>query len=629
MRCRTRRRRTSRTRPRTPEQNTEEEADFSHNMAEDHKGRPQFIVKGGLSLSVEWYWYDWEKGEPVIYRRPSVRKDLPIDKWTEVDRKNKELQKGLISSMLNQVRPQPSWSNYGYMMISEGFSGLQVWGGKNMNLLYVIPEKVTAYAVSPREQYIVIRTEKDISIMNFRTARKIQTLGNLDVSSEDLWPILRFSADDSLVAVCKPGIPSDFNNTDKPFAGKMSIFHSETMTLIQGTRGAPRSHTFEIPGLYKAEWNPQQGTQIAYVSARGENGGWFLVISNITVDKDNIAVEEILFQRIFATAQRLDILWHPAGTYLAVKATVREKRKGNDLTPSVRTEYALYNIGRDVAAFQMIVKDNYSASRFAWQPGGDLFAVILEETRGAIGTAALGENQLLQIYAVKDRKKLKMLAEFTTSATHLFWAPKGKNLVAVSFQKSLVTFININEFEHAKEVNKLKGVNLTDGQWDPTGRFFATWVSSLRETTMAPHYRIFDLNGMEVFMKESKPFSHFAWRPLPPTLLTTEEVNNVSSPQSAKQLLADYDTQMKELANLEKEKEEKKRHDQEQAYIKKMNDLARKMREQNLDEKRRDLRASSQWARYWDNRLKDLPEEQQYIDEDVFEERVIYRKAKN
>jgi len=157
----------------------EEGADFSNNMAEDEQARPQYVVKGGLALDCEWYWFDWEKKEPVLYRRPNVRKDDSIGKWSELDRRNKSLRNGLVSSLMTAVKPLPVWSTFGTVMISEHESGLRVWGGRSMSLLFEIPEDVEAFMVSPSEKYIVIKTANDLSVWNLRTARKIRTLGNL------------------------------------------------------------------------------------------------------------------------------------------------------------------------------------------------------------------------------------------------------------------------------------------------------------------------------------------------------------------------------------------------------------------------------------------------------------------
>ncbi|CCW65699.1 unnamed protein product, partial [Phytomonas sp. EM1] len=596
------------------EEGTEE--DFLHNMAMDEQARPQFIVKGGLAMDCEWYWFDWERKEPVLYRRPNIRKEDPLGKWTEMDRRDKSLRAGLVSSVLPVVRPLPVWSTYGTMMISQQTKGLRIWGGRSMHLLFEIMEDVEAFMISSSERYIVTKTDREVSVWNLRTAKKIRALGNLDLHLDDLWPIVRFSADDSLVAVCKVGYNP--HESPEPTAGRLSLYIARNMHLIQGSASQERlQYTFSIPGLYKAEWNPAMKTQIAYVVALGQKLGWKLVIANMHVDQGtNVATEEQLIQRHFLQATSLDMLWSPAGVHLSIKATLKNA-----------TEYFLFHIGpRSVAAMQLRIKPSYTAGRFAWQQSGDYFATILNksQTKDGTGSAQLTSDLgLLQIHTIKNNK-LKLLQELTTSMTHLFWSPKGSSLVAANFDKSILHFLSVTDDGAVKEHNKLSAVSATDCQWDPTGRFFATWVSSLRNTTMAPQYRIFNCNGAELFRKESKPFSHFAWRPLPPSLLSEAEVKNIKG--SVKKLLEEYEEAAKEKLLIEEQKIARKRKDAEDTYIKRMNDLARKMRDQRLDQKRRELQNSSRWTRYWASYIKALPEERRIIHEDLTEERVISRR---
>lgn len=585
------------------------EDDFAHNMAEDEQARPQFIVKGGMSKDCEWYWFDWEKNEPVMYRRPNVRKDDPVGKWSELDRQTKNLCPGLKSSLMNRARPLPVWSTYGTFMVSQHAPGLRVWGGRSMHLHFEVPEDVEAFLISPSEKYLVVKTANDLSIWNLRTARKIRTLGSLDIHADDQWPITRFSADDSLVAVCRTGY-SPYNPTDIG-VGKLCIYNSSRMRVVHSAAVGPVNYTFAISGLYKAEWNPKVGTQMAHVSVVGANQGWKVVISNVHFDEEeNSASEEVLVQRNFVQAESLDMLWSPSGTHLSVKVTLKKS-----------IEYFLFHVTpRSVAAIQLQIKPGYSASRFSWNTSGEYFALILEKIGQSGG---LVETGLLQVHSIKN--KLKLLRETTSSAQNIFWAPIGNRLVAVNASKSLLYFYSVNESGVVVEQNKLTNVGALEFQWDPTGRFFASWVSSLSDSSMAPHYRIFDFNGNELFRKEMKPFSHLAWRPLPPSLLNDEEIQLAKD--SLKNVLREYEQNIADLKAQEQAKVDRERREVEEKYCKKMNDLARKMKDQELQEIRDSLQKESIWSRYWTSRIKNLKEEDRIVHEERVEEREISRRA--
>lgn len=123
--------------------------------------------------------------------------------------------------------------------------------------------------------------------------------------------------------------------------------------------------------------------------------------------------------------------------------------------------------------------------------------------------------------------------------------------------------------------NKLSNISVTDCQWEPTGRFFASWVSSLRDTPMQPHFRIFDYNGNELYRKESKPFSHFIWRPLLPSLLNDEDVKGVR--ESMKMIVEEYEQNSALRREEERKRVLQQKQDQERAFVKKMQDIKNKM----------------------------------------------------
>ncbi|KAG5503872.1 hypothetical protein JIQ42_07390 [Leishmania sp. Namibia] len=584
----------------------EEEAELVHNMAEDPEARPQFLIKSGMSFDCDWYWFNWEKNEPDLYRRRKISKDDPLCRWSEVDRDNKKLSSGMVCSALPVARPLPVWSTYGSMVISQHEKGLRVWAGRSMRLHFEITMDINAFMVSPCEKYIIVQTPKDISIINLRTAKKIRTIGNLDLHSDDLWPVMRFSADDSLVVVCKTGYrPMD--STEVP-DGHLNIYVSETMKLLKGVGSS--GHSFAIPGLYKAEWNPVVGTQMAYICELGPNQGWKAVVADMVVNEDGEVEQRVLNERNFLVATRLDMLWHPAGTFLCVRVAAKGP-----------TEYFLFHVAeRNVPITRLSIKRGYIPTRFAWQTGGDKFAVLLK--RDGVG-AGLGETGVLQIFMI-GKQGPKVLHEVATSATHLFWAPHGGRLAAANFDKSLLHFFVLHDNNTITDKNKLSGISATNCEWDPTGRYFAVWVSSIHEQALTPQYRIFDYTGNELFKKAIKPLSHFAWRPMPPTLLTPGDMKKARD--MLKTLMRDYEATAIALKAEEQERIDKERKSKEEDYIKRMKIAARYAEERALEQTREEQRANSKWVRYNNNRLKALPEEEHIIHEDVTEYHVVSRR---
>ncbi|KEG14800.1 putative translation initiation factor [Trypanosoma grayi] len=580
------------------------DADFAHTMCEDPMARPQFFIKQGESYDVEWYWFNHITLKAELYRKPRALKTDSVGQWTEMDRRQKKLDVGLVYGPLTSVRPMPAWSTFGRLVVSQHTSGLRVWGGRQMNLLFEVPElDIKAFLVSSQEKYLVVKTLNDVSVWDIHTAKKIRTLGGLDLVDADKWPITRFSAEDSLVAISSASLEAGG-------PGKLFIYRAETMRVLQAASSTtPTSYTFMVPGLKIAEWNPVVGTQMAVVTELGRNLGWQVMIQNITVE-DNLVYEETIAQRNFLQAERLDLLWHPQGTHLVIKVTKAQS-----------TEYALFAVGTNsVAVFQLQVEKGLSAGRFAWQPSGPHFAVIFDDRSKA---GSMGATSEMRIYSIK--KQLKLLGRYVTGATHLFWAPRGARVVATNYDKSILHFYGINDSGMVIQLEKLS-VPVTDTAWDPTGRFYATWVSALKNAG-DNHFRIFDLNGRELTYKQVRQLSHFSWRPLAAPVLSGDEVKDVRT--HLREYSQRYQSELEEQKASEEAEIRRQLQEKEEKYTKRMRDIARHHREKGLTRTREELIAASPWSRLWARRIKSLPPEETMMHEDVTEERIIHRRALN
>jgi len=62
----------------------------------------------------------------------------------------------------------------------------------------------------------------------------------------------------------------------------------------------------------------------------------------------------------------------------------------------------------------------------------------------------------------------------------------------------------------------------TDVSWDPTGRYFVTFVSYWKER-LENGYIMWSLTGQKLHHEAKTKFCQFIWRPRPPTLLSKEE----------------------------------------------------------------------------------------------------------
>lgn len=75
-------------------------------------------------------------------------------------------------------------------------------------------------------------------------------------------------------------------------------------------------------------------------------------------------------------------------------------------------------------------------------------------------------------------------------------------------------------------MNTADHYGVTDVEWDPSGRFVATWASSWKHS-MENGYHIYDFKGEALREEPMEKFKQFQWRPRPVTMLTKDEQKQI------------------------------------------------------------------------------------------------------
>lgn len=520
----------------------------------DPHARPQFIVKAGKTYDLEWFWFNSEKGKPELYRKPSAAKDDNVGQWTEMDRGSKKLQKGL-------PKPFPMWSPRGSYLLTQHHSGIRVWGGSTMNKVGEILETgVTAVQVSPSERYIVL-FGKDLNVYDLKTSKHLRSFKGLEID-ETKWPIAKFNADDSVVAIQTRG-------------DRLNLYETATMKLLAGT-AERQAYSVEIVGLKNFEWSPVSPSHIAYVVQGDASVGWRVNIDNVFVD-DLFVTFETLCRRNFFNTERVDFLWHPNGQFTAAKIS-----KPNAI------EYCIFRVGTKMATADQLEIKQGEPTRFAWQPDASNFVVA---------TAAKGAKKAaIHFYATQPKAGFKLLQSVETDADGLFWAPKGGRMAAVSFARSAIELYGISAADSSRILTIGKGDHafITHLEWDPTGRFFCTYTTALK-TEHDNRYQIYDVNCQQKIDVKIERLSHVAWRPLPPSLLSEEEIAKIRRELPARS--AKYAEAAEQLERERQAVEDKKRRDLEERYKKIMNAIHADHMKHGYREQREAQRASAPFAR--------------------------------
>lgn len=184
------------------------------------------------------------------------------------------------------------------------------------------------------------------------------------------------------------------------------------------------------------------------------------------------------------------MFWQNAGDFLCVQ--VERYRKMNiikeDDKESPRYSGTYYNFElfrireKQIPVDSLEIKDQNAVINcysFGWEPNGQRFAIIYGEspsrTTGAFyrvmnaSGAAAGKIELIKEY--KNRAFLQ-----------ISWSPQGQYCVlATSASKQQAASCHAEFYDvqqnDAVLLNKIEHEHMTDYEWDPTGRYFVTYVS--------------------------------------------------------------------------------------------------------------------------------------------------------
>ncbi|KAL3537154.1 hypothetical protein ACH5RR_000520 [Cinchona calisaya] len=110
-------------------------------------------------------------------------------------------------------------------------------------------------------------------------------------------------------------------------------------------------------------------------------------------------------------------------------------------------------------------------------------------------------------------------------ANALYWSPAGRFIVLAGLKgfNGQLEFYNVDELETMATAEHFMA---TDIEWDPTGRYVATSVTSVHE--MENGFNIWSFNGKWLYRILKDHFFQFSWRPRPPSLLSPEKEEEIS-----------------------------------------------------------------------------------------------------
>ncbi|GKT89093.1 eukaryotic translation initiation factor 3 [Colletotrichum tofieldiae] len=470
------------------------------------RGRDQFAMYRGDTVGVFW----------------NNEKDVPEN---IVDRQN------WTDSFIR-------WSPQGTYLTSVHAQGVQIWGGASWSRQKRFPHPfVTFCDWSPSEKYLVTWSARPISIpdeghpalsvdddgknyviWSVESGKPIRSFANLDVAGMDeakqrklLWPAFKWSADDNYVARLN-------------YQTGISVYELPRMNLLDKTSIKIEGIMEEGTKTYEqllTYWTPEIGSNPAKVGLM------------------TIPSKEVVRQLPLFSVSDAKLHWQSDASYLCVKVDRHSKSK-----KSQATTLEIFRIKEKGVPVEVVDTIKDTVINFAWEPKGDRFVIIT--TTEPAGAVAVAPKTSVSFFCpekakgntVGNFKHLRTLDKKNSNA--IYWSPRGRFVVIATVhnqQSSDLDFFDL-DFEGEKpESDKDLTANLqlmntgdhygvTDIEWDPSGRFVATWASAWKHS-MENGYHIYDFKGEALREEPVEKFKQWAWRPRPPTLLSKEEQKQI------------------------------------------------------------------------------------------------------
>ncbi|XP_015123515.1 eukaryotic translation initiation factor 3 subunit B [Diachasma alloeum] len=386
------------------------------------------------------------------------------------------------------------WSPSGTYLATFHKLGVALWGGPDYTQQARFSQRgVECIDFSPCEKYLVSFTPrldgspdaKRLVIWDILTGHEKRSFYP-DVSS--VWPIFRWSHDDKYLACMGEDV--------------LSVYETPSFGLLD-------KKSIKTPGIRDFSWSPTDNV-LAY---------WVPEDKNVPARVTLLEIpnrNEIRNKNLFNVAD-CKIFWQKSGDYLCVKVDrfAKKKEKTEQKYTGMSYNFEIFHMReKQIPVDSVEMKEPIHA--FAWEPVGSKFAII----HGEIPSVNVS------FYEVRFGHQPALLKKLEKKAcNHLFWSPAGQFIVlaGLTTMAGALEFIDTNDFTI---MNSTDHYQTSDVEWDPTGRYVVTAVSSWK-TTVDNGYWVWTFQGRILKRVNLNAFNQLLWRPRPPTLLTPEQIKEI------------------------------------------------------------------------------------------------------
>jgi translation initiation factor 3 subunit B len=385
------------------------------------------------------------------------------------------------------------WSPLGTYIVTFHKPGVAIWGGSDYTRINKFPHFGTQIVdFSPCEQYLITYGQngpsgQKIVIWDIRTGQEKRSFVS---DGMDKMTMFRWSKDDKYVA--------------RMGENAIHIYETPSFFLLD-------LKSIKVPGIRSFSWSPTDNV-IAY---------WVAELTDVPAKVTLLKIpekREIRTKTLFLVAD-CKIHWQKSGDYLCVKVDRFSKAKKDKKDGDAKFLGMFYNFEifhmreKDIPVDSVEIKETILA--FAWEPVGSKFSIIHGEAASAN----------VSFYEAKRGQKPSLIKKLEKkSCTHLFWSPRGQFIVLANCSLGCFEFIDTHDFQLMSPPQD--HFRAAECEWDPTGRFVVTGVSSWKVKEDHGYY-IWSFQGRILKRINLKNFIQFLWRPRPASLLSEEKCKEV------------------------------------------------------------------------------------------------------
>lgn len=422
------------------------------------------------------------------------------------------------------------WSPEGSYLATVHNQGIILWGGPKWTKIVRFQHPgVKLIHFSPKENYLVTLsssfvetdTTKDpqsIIIWDIRSGKKLRGFPG---GQTNQWPIFQWSFDDKYFA--------------RLGADLISVYETPSMSLLE-------KKSITIPGVKDFAWSPTEHLLSCWIPEQGNSAARIVLME--------MPSRKLKSQRNLVNVSDCKLHWQTNGEYLCAKIDRHSKTK-----KSTFSAFEIFRIKEKDVPVE-VIEAKGAIIAFSWEPKGNRLAVIHGE----------GPRPDVSFYQVQEKKVVCLGTLEKRQANHLFWSPQGQFIILAGLKhfNGILEFFNVADME---TVATGEHFLCTDVEWDPTGRFLATYVSHWRHQS-ENGYNIWTFYGKLVSTTPKEKFYQLYWRPRPQSLLTEEQEKEIKTNlRSISKKLAALDSKENEMAKESLAKQRRELKDQWVRYL--------------------------------------------------------------